>query len=228
MKRIISFIIALVICIVFSGCSKEIEDRDLPMNRQEEHTVSGDEAIVSSDDTAADDTQSLADDITPSEDITSSATNENFMEFTFSSGAGAWGTSLTLYSDLSFTGLFHDSDMGDRDDRYPNGTVYISEFSGRFKNAVKVNEYTYDLTLDYITAKNTVGETEIKDGFLYVYEDPYGMTGGVDFILYTPNTPISELSDELLSWSPYYFEEQKDTLGCYVLCNKAEEQAFFS
>ncbi len=226
MKRIISFIVAFVICVVFSGCSKEIEDRDLPVNRQEK-------LPVSSVDTAADDTQSLADHITSSEDITTSettnfSTDENFMEFTFSSGAGAWSTSLTLNSDLSFTGLFHDSDMGDSDDSYPNGTVYISEFSGRFINAVNVNEYTYDLTLDYITTKNTVGETEIKDGVLYVYEDPYGMTGGVDFLLYTPSTPISELSDELLSWSPYYFEEEKDTLGCYVLCNKAEEQAFFS
>lgn len=50
----------------------------------------------------------------------------------FSSGAGAWGTYFYLEKDGTFTGRFHDSEMGETGDGYPNGTVYISEFSGKF------------------------------------------------------------------------------------------------
>ena len=47
------------------------------------------------------------------------------MELIFSSGAGAWRTTLTLNRDGSFSGSFRDSDMGDRTDDYTNGTVYL-------------------------------------------------------------------------------------------------------
>ena len=33
--------------------------------------------------------------------------------FYFSSGAGAWGTEMDISADGSFTGNFHDSEMGD-------------------------------------------------------------------------------------------------------------------
>ena len=54
------------------------------------------------------------------------------LDFTFASGAGAWLTELMLEQDGSFAGQYHDSEMGDLGDDYPNGSCYISTFSGRF------------------------------------------------------------------------------------------------
>ena len=51
-------------------------------------------------------------------------------DFVFSSGAGAWGTFLTLDADGSFTGGYNDSDMGDTGEGYPHGKNYYCEFQG--------------------------------------------------------------------------------------------------
>ena len=53
------------------------------------------------------------------------------LEWSFSSGAGAWSTELYIQTDGSFSGDFHDSDMGDCTDEYPYGTLYFCAFSGR-------------------------------------------------------------------------------------------------
>ena len=65
------------------------------------------------------------------------------LEFTFASGAGAWSTELYVAADGSFTGLYHDADMGDTGEGYPNGTQYYCRFSGSFAPPVYVDEYTY-------------------------------------------------------------------------------------
>ena len=73
------------------------------------------------------------------------------IDMIFSSGAGGWSTTLTLSQDGSFTGAFSDSEMGERDENeYPNGTVYVCNFSGQFKDIKKVNDYTYSMTLDSV------------------------------------------------------------------------------
>ena len=55
------------------------------------------------------------------------------IDLEFSSGAGAWGTGLTLAADGSFSGEYHDSDMGDSGDDYPDGTVYLCNFPGSLR-----------------------------------------------------------------------------------------------
>lgn len=64
------------------------------------------------------------------------------MDFVFSSGVGAWATSMTLEQDGAFSGAYYDADMGVCDEDYPNGTVYICDFSGRFSDIQKVDEYS--------------------------------------------------------------------------------------
>ena len=60
------------------------------------------------------------------------------IDMIFSSGAGGWSTTLTLSQDGSFTGAFSDSEMGERDENeYPNGTVYVCNFSGQFNQEGK-------------------------------------------------------------------------------------------
>ena len=66
-------------------------------------------------------------------------------EFVFASGAGAWGTMITLNRDGSFEGSYSDSEMGDSGENYPHGSVYVSEFSGQFDDIKQVDDHTYSM-----------------------------------------------------------------------------------
>ena len=61
----------------------------------------------------------------------------------------------------SFEGSYYDADMGDRGENYPNGTVYLCNFSGKFTDITQVNDYTYSMTLEngelYVTAEGRRG-----------------------------------------------------------------------
>lgn len=162
---------------------------------------------------------SIPEPILPIEEVTS---------FYFSSGAGGWGTELKLNPDGSFTGCYHDSDMGDMGDGYPNGTVYICNFSGKFENIKKIDEYSYQMTLTNLTIEETPDEW-IEEGVKYIASGPYGIEGGTNFIFYMPNTPISRLSEEFLSWWPGRFDlsEPKDTLTGYGILNVETQEGFF-
>ena len=73
-----------------------------------------------------------------------------YVDFTFSSGAGAWETRLNIQADGSFSGEYWDMDMGSTGDGYPNGTQYGNTFTGTFTDLKKVNDYTYSMKLDKI------------------------------------------------------------------------------
>ena len=50
--------------------------------------------------------------------------------FTFSSGVGGWSTELNVGENGAFTGNFHDSEMGETGEGYPNGSMYGCLFHG--------------------------------------------------------------------------------------------------
>ena len=147
------------------------------------------------------------------------------IDMIFSSGAGGWSTTLTLSQDGSFTGAFSDSEMGERDENeYPNGTVYVCNFSGQFKDIGKVNDYTYSMTLDSV--KVAEDEEKIEDGIRYKAGAPSGMDSGTEIYFYTPDAPVSELPEAFLSW----WQESADgsaTLDCYAIYNKSADSGFF-
>jgi len=64
------------------------------------------------------------------------------MEWCFSSGAGGWSTDLWTQADGSFTGEYHDSEMGETGEGYPDGTIYVCRFSGQMSVAAQVDEKT--------------------------------------------------------------------------------------
>ncbi len=150
------------------------------------------------------------------------------LTFAFSSGAGAWRTELYLNEDGSFTGEFRDGEMGDRADAYPNGTVLICKFSGKFAPAQRLDMYTYSTKLVELTTEDTEGEEWIEDGVRYVASYPYGLEGGEDFLFYLPNTPITMLSEEQLYWWPGRHYEDYDTLHGYGLINTSDNCGFFA
>ena len=150
--------------------------------------------------------------------------------FVFASGAGAWGTELTIDDDGSFKGQYHDSDMGSTGDGYPNGTRYYSEFNGQFSEPEKVNEYTYKMTISTIEYANEVGTEEILDEILYSYTDAYGIAGAEEILIYLPGAPIAELPEEYMNWvrGSAYIEEGTTELPFCGLYNLTETLGFSS
>ena len=147
------------------------------------------------------------------------------MDMVFSSGAGGWSTTLTLSEDGSFTGTYSDSEMGERDENdYPNGTVYVCNFSGQFANIKKVNDYTYSMTLDSVAIDKEADR--IEDGIRYKEGEPSGMDSGTEIYFYTPDAPVSELPEEFLSWWQTRSADAT-TLGCYGIYNKSADSGFF-
>lgn len=152
------------------------------------------------------------------------------MEFTFTSGAGAWGTWMKVEKDGTFEGHFHDSNMGEIGEGYPGGRYYFCDFWGYFTNIEKVDDYAYAMQMGEITLENEVGTEWIEDGVLHIASDPYGLTDGENFILYTPAAPLSALSEEFLSWWPgrYDMDKTYETLSSYGIHNTETDDGFFS
>lgn len=155
---------------------------------------------------------------------------EETVEFLFMSGAGAWSTQLSLNRDGSFTGVFHDSEMGDRAEEYPNGSVYICNFSGVFTDIRQVSEYAYAMTLADLQTEHQEGEEWIEDEIRYIASGPYGLEGGTEFVLYLPDAPLDQMSEVFLFWWPHRYEQAenpRDTLDCFGILNVEMEHGFF-
>lgn len=145
--------------------------------------------------------------------------------FWFLSGAGAWATELHINGDGSFFGQYHDSDAGSTGEGYPNGTRYICNFTGRFVTPTKLNDYTYSTKIEYIEQEKTEGEEYYEDGIKYIVSEPYGLENADEILIYLPKTPITELSQEFISWA-FYGEPETENLGCYGLYNVRGGEGF--
>lgn len=151
------------------------------------------------------------------------------VEMEFMSGVGAWGTKLVLNPDGTFTGEFSDADMGDMGEGYPDGTMYICSFDGRFDDIEKKNDYTYSMKLKSLEYDKGEPEEYIKDGIRYVKSVPYGVADGEEFVFYLPDAPASVLTEEeWLWWLGRLQDPVPETLTFYGLINKTTANGFFS
>ncbi len=159
------------------------------------------------------------------------------VEFSFLSGAGAWRTIITLNRDGTFTGWYLDSEMGETGEGYPKGSAYTCDFSGKFENIEKINEYSYKMALTNIEISKAVGEEWIEDGIRYIASAPYGLNipdtkqECTEFVFYLPDTPIDQVPEEFLSWWPYRYPQEagaKTTLSCYGILNVTTNFGFFT
>lgn len=152
------------------------------------------------------------------------------LQFGFSSGVGAWGTILNVHEDGSFEGSYHDSDMGDIGDGYPNGTVYLSNFSGQFGEPEKQNEYTYSVDIQEIELEQNAGTSEIIDGVRYIYSEPYGLNDAEYVLFYLQGAPLAELPEAYRSWVGYYdlSAAEETVLPFTGLYNETAESGFAS
>lgn len=147
--------------------------------------------------------------------------------YTFSSGAGGWATILTINEDGTFAGEYHDSDMGNTGSNYPNGTVQICEFSGKFSTPLKIDSYTYFTRLESIELKNEPGTEYYEEGTRFINSDPYGFDNANGFLIYMPGAPIASLPEGFLSWSGLDTRIRTTTpSGYYGLYNVGGQEGF--
>ena len=130
-------------------------------------------------------------------------------EFEFTSGAGAWATELAVNADGTFSGTFHDANMGETGEGYEeNGTLYLSEFTGKFGEAKEREPFIYEVPIEEINYKNTPETEKIEDGTKYIYAEAYGLSGADSLLVYLPGTPIEKLDEGYMSWiTPLHFRE---------------------
>lgn len=146
-------------------------------------------------------------------------------KFVFASGTSAWSTTLTVHNDGSFEGRFSDSEMGLKGDDYPKGTIFVSEFSGKFEDVKKINDYTYSMNMTELTYEHEIGTETITNGIKTVYKEAYGLAKAKTIYVYTPDTPKDKLSEQLLSWLHIPVSDSKE-LGFYALYNTNEKYGF--
>lgn len=118
----------------------------------------------------------------------------------YSSGIGSWYSSLALSGNGSFSGNYHDVDMGDQGDDYINGTCYTSDFSGSFR-VDDIDGTTITLVLTNLETALTPETTWIEDDVRYIAGFAYGLDGGTTFYLYTPYTLVEDLPEEVRAWN---------------------------
>ena len=167
-----------------------------------------------------------------STESSSEETNSVFIEmseyhYTFASGAGAWSTELDVNKDGSFVGSYSDADMGDTGTDYPNGLVYVCEFSGQFTTPEKVDDYTYKTTIADIKYEDKVGKEEIKDGVKYIYSGAYGLDDAKDIYIYVKGTPVSQLPKEYFDWVSMALEDGQTELSAYGIYNEGGQEGFY-
>lgn len=222
-KHLCLILVLLLTATAFAGCEKPHKEDASASAPQ----ISSDASSHESSSVNSQEVSSEAD-----EETVMLPTLDGGMTFSFSSGVGAWSTEIGIRADGTFDGEFHDSDMGSTGEGYPDGTVSVCVFSGRFENIEKIDEHSYKMTLGEVVTKNQVGEEWIDDGVKYIAAQPYGLEEGTEFVFFLPTAPIEGMDEEgFLSWWPYRFEQSenpRDTLGCYGIWNVATDHGFFS
>lgn len=147
--------------------------------------------------------------------------------YAFTSGAGFWSSHIDLKSDGTFSGDYHDSNMGDSGDGY-DATQYQSTFTGRFVNPKKINNYTYSFELESISYENEPGTEEIQGTgsarLLVKYSEAYGLSNGTKTVYaYTPDAPALMLPSEFMSWVGNLRGDDRDNARLMHKCLYAVE-----
>ena len=153
----------------------------------------------------------------------------NGMEFVFSSGAGAWDTTLTMGENGAFTGEFHDSEMGETGEGYPDGTVYYSVFHGQLSEPVNENVNMWTLRVEALETDSLQEKETVEDGIRFVESEPYGLKAGDALVLYLPGTFVDFLPEGFLPWAHLNeINVHAEELPYYAFWNEAEQSGFIS
>ncbi|SFH52354.1 Uncharacterized conserved protein YecT, DUF1311 family [Pseudobutyrivibrio sp. OR37] len=226
MQRRISIVLIAVALVLVAGCGVYFL-----VNRSGADTTVDEESTYNTKDVGdTTDTNKAENDTTETTKANDSTlTFEDLAKYSysFSIGAGGWEDDFNINKDGSFHGGYHDSDMGDIGDEYPNGTFYYCEYEGHFENIQKVDEYTYKMHLKDIKVINNMGEY-IEDGVKYIPTNPNALSNADEIDIYMPGKPVSEIDEEVQHWIFIDAQDQQDTLENLALVNVNENQGITS
>ena len=153
-------------------------------------------------------------------------------EYEFTSGAGAWSTTVLIRPDGSFSGRFSDWDGHAEYNGalVPGGQLMYCDFYGQLASPTWVSAGACTTSVTRLTLKDPdVGRTYIEDDMLYVVSDPYGLNAGAQLTFYRAGTPIAGLSEEFLSWMNalrWGDPEDPTRLPTAAFCNHGEDYGF--
>ena len=151
----------------------------------------------------------------------------NGYEWSFLSGVGGWSTDMRIRADGSFTGEFHDSEMGETGEGYPDGSLFFCSFAGRMSVVEQLSENSWKIRVDQL--EKEPAQESIEDGIRYVPADIYGLSEGDEMILYAPGTPVSILSEEMQLWAHVIDQETPPTeLESWFLMSEKNDSGFVS
>lgn len=142
---------------------------------------------------------------------------------------GGWGTSMRISKDGNIIGKFRDTNWWLTGPNHPKGQVSISDFTGKFNNLVKVNDYEYKMTLtdlDY----SKVGVTKFINGVRIDTTAPRGIADekspGKEFILYLPGRPVKDLPEIVRNEIRDFKNRMQESLTRAVIFNKDKRTVF--
>ena len=148
--------------------------------------------------------------------------------FEFSSGVGAWSTELTILEDGTFTGNYHDSEMGETGEGYPNGTLYGCTFHGKLSDAEPVDEYSWKAKITVEQDEGQVPEA-IEDDIRYVTAAPYGLEKAQTVIFFLPGMPVNRLPEGFILWSHLQeIDPDAKVIPYYAIWNEEDEAGFIT
>lgn len=213
MKKIISLILAINLCLLLCGCGKEPE---LVIETVPQSEAVSDRPAESAEPQTENEAGFSFEDVSG-------------LDFYFSAGAGGWCTVMNIASDGSFKGNYHDSDMGSTGDEYPNGTLHVCDFKGKFTEPKKLDEHTYTFKIESMEYEKEFS-SEIIDDVNYCYTDAYGLTEATDFYMYLPGAELPALPEEYRSLVGYGNLEmaEESTLPFYGLYDVNAQCGFSS
>ena len=149
------------------------------------------------------------------------------LEWTFSSGAGGWSTDMRILSDGSFSGEFHDSEMGEMGESYPDGTIYCCSFTGQMSIGNQIDEFSREIRIESLTLDESQEKESIEDGIRFVASEPYGISADDTMRLYLPGTPVSELTEDMKMWAHLLtMEEAPSEMENWFLYSEKNESGF--
>ncbi len=149
------------------------------------------------------------------------------VEWIFSSGAGGWSTDMRILPDGSFSGEYHDSEMGELAEEYPNGTVYCCSFTGQMSPVGQVDENSWRIRVDALRVDESQEKEAVDEGIRFVFAEPYGISEGDEMLLYRPGAPVEGFTEEMMMWAHLPGpEEGVSELETWFLYSKENDSGF--
>lgn len=152
------------------------------------------------------------------------------LKFIMATGASSMYTSLTLHPDGSFEGVYSNGENIAAEE-YPRGTRYYCEFSGKFDEITKTDEYSFSMHLAELNSGTERDKVWIQDEVRYIGSEPIGVEQGETFRFYLSGVSLAELDEAFVHWSPDYHlwrDGSIDRLDAYGIYNVEGEYGFFT